>query len=68
MGVNMLPRLAAMVISTTIRQVIKVMPAFLKIMIPNGTNVISATSLVMNMLLKKHRNTSVTEIPCRDLA
>ena len=66
-GVNILPKFAATVINVTTRHVMKVIPALLNIMIPNGTNVIRATSFVINILLTKHKKTSVTMIPRRDL-
>ena len=60
-GVSMLPRLAAMVWSTTTGSTNGSMPAILRTAMAKGTNVINATSLVIAMLKKKHRNTSTAD-------
>ena len=57
-GVSMLPRFAAIVCNTTTGIISSHLPHFLSIIIANGTNVISETSLVISMLLKKHSATS----------
>ena len=62
-GVNMLPRLAAIVISVTVPQSLSVKLIISKIIMPKGTKVISETSLVINMLLMKHKNISVNTMP-----
>ena len=59
----MLPRFPAIVISVIVKHSMDVNPVISSINIPNGINVIKATSLVINMLLTKHRNTSVKIIP-----
>ena len=62
-GVSMLPRLAAMVcnVITGIKRL--VLPVSVSSITANGTNVISATSLVMNIELKKHKKTSIRARP-----
>ena len=57
----MLPRLAAIVSITTRVITFSCFPIMRKISRVNGTKVISVTSLVMIILQKKHRSTSVTE-------
>ena len=63
MGVSILPRFAAIVISVTTRLTERSMSARRSTKSPNGTKVISATSLVIHMLHKKHRNTSTNATP-----
>ena len=58
-GVSILPRLAAMVCKTIIGINKFCFSHFPKIIIVKGTNVISATSFVINILEKKQMNTNV---------
>ena len=62
-GVSILPRFAAIVISTITMQSADSIPAIVIMRNASGTNVISATSLVINILLTKHKNTSTIAIP-----
>ena len=57
-GVNMLPRFAAIVCITTTNIISSLRPAIFNVRIANGTNVISETSFVINILQKKHKNTN----------
>ena len=60
MGVSMLPRFAAMVMSVTVRHSDASIPVRSESSSPKGTKVRRETSLVMNILLKKQRNTSIS--------
>ena len=62
-GVNILPRFAAMLINTTVRQIFESIPAAFKSKIPKGTKVIKATSFVINILLIKQRKTKEKTSP-----
>ena len=57
MGVNILPRLAATVWSTTTVKSFSSRPAMVKRVTVKGTKVTRETSLVMTMEPKKHKNT-----------
>ena len=61
MGVAMLPRLAAMVSSTTTFRTRSSSPIMRNTRMVKGTKVMSVTSLVITMLHPKHRSTMVTE-------
>ena len=58
MGVSMLPRLAAMVCSTTWGTSSRSCPAMRRMVMPKGTKAMRDTSLVMTMLHTKGKNTS----------
>ena len=62
-GVSILPRFAAIVCNTTTGIISSCLPHCLSIIIANGTNVISDTSFVIIMLLKKFSPTR-TAISC----
>ena len=55
-----------MVINVTTRHSRPVIPAIFRTIMPKGTKVIRATSLVINMLPKKHRKTSRNTMPRSD--
>ena len=57
-GISILPRLAAIVWSTTVTSSCFFLPHIINKSTANGTNVISATSFVTSMLKKKHSITS----------
>ena len=61
MGVAILPKLAAMVSSTTIFSTVCTLPPIRSTRSVNGTKVISATSLVITILLKKQSTTMTAE-------
>ena len=63
-GVNMLPKFAPIVCKTMVEINSFCCPVIVRIIMPKGTNVSSDTSLVMNMLEKKHSRES-TSINCR---
>ena len=63
-GVNMLPKFAPIVCKTIVEINSFCCPVIVRIIMPKGTNVSSDTSLVMNMLEKKHSRES-TSINCR---
>ena len=63
MGVSILPRLPAMVMRVTVRQRDPVRPTASRRKMPKETKVMRATSLVMSILEKKQRATSVTTTP-----
>ena len=60
-GMSILPRLAAIVTSTIVISSCFFLPHIMNSSIANGTKVMSATSLVMNMLEKKHSITSTAD-------
>ena len=60
-GVAILPRLAAIVSKTTSFSTLSILPPIWNIIKVKGTNVISATSFVITMLLKKQSRTIMTE-------
>ena len=62
-GVSILPTFAPMVISVTTRMVLSSCPAMMSTATANGTNVTSATSLVMNIAEKNVKATSVMTSP-----
>ena len=62
-GVNMLPKFAPMVCKTMVEIKSFCCPAIVSIIMAKGTRVSNATSLVMNMLEKKHNRES-TSINC----
>ena len=61
MGVAMLPRFAAIVSITTSLRIRSSRPIMRKTRIVKGTKVINATSFVITILLKKHKNTSTND-------
>ena len=66
MGVNILPRLAATVIRATAKHSRFRWLAISSIIMPRGTKVMRATSLVISILPTKHRNTRVAIRPRTD--
>ena len=62
-GVAMLPRFAAIVSSTTSLRTLSTLPLMRNTISVNGTKVISATSFVITILLKKQSITRIAESP-----